>query len=397
MATTSLQPAPSASFWARWGSRPGPQYTIGAEEEVMLVDQAGRSLAQCSDVVLARLTENLADHVAPEVHAGVVELMTGIHTTVASATAELSVLRRELAREVRPQRLAAASAGTHPLGSATATKVSHGERYRFLADSMRFLSRREPTLALHVHIGVRDPEAAVRLLNRLGQHVPLLIALAANSPFHQGRDSGFSSARTAIFGAFPRTGVPRGFASYADYVDSVDILLASGALPDPTFLWWDVRLQPKLGTVEVRAMDAQSSVGESASLIALVQSLARLELEGAGTRGWAQPELLAENRFIAARDGLSALLIDPAGRNLVPVRALLEQLIDDCRPHAAALGCSAELEAAGRLARENGAERQRRWVSDGGDLPSLVSALVQKFSAQGLPARKSTGKSERGD
>ena len=162
----------------------------------------------------------------------------------------------------------------------------------------------------------------------------------------------------------------------------VDALITSGAVPDATFLWWDVRLQPALGTVEVRVMDAQSSVAEGAPLIALTQSLARLALEGEPPDSWVGPELLAENRFLAARDGLDARLIDPATRTLVPVRKSVEALVRECRPHAAALGCSAELERVSWLAAANGAVRQRAWDCHGGDLAPLVSALTDQFIAR---------------
>src|SRR5205085_10077741 len=138
---------------------------------------------------------------------------------------------------------------------------------------------------------------AIRLLNGLRNRIPVLLALSANSPFWQGRDSGFASARTLLFQAFPRTGVPRWFANYADYVEAVDGLIASGAVPDPSLLWWDIRLQPALGTVEVRVMDAQSSGREVAPLVALIQSLARLELEGERSAVPLGAEVLAENRF----------------------------------------------------------------------------------------------------
>jgi glutamate---cysteine ligase / carboxylate-amine ligase len=174
--------------------------------------------------------------------------------------------------------LTVAVSGTHPMTVWQETAVSHAERYRQLDDSMRVLARREPTMALHVHVGVPDPEDAVR--NGLRRRAPVLLALSAGSPFWQGRDCGFASTRTVIFQAFPRTGLPPFFAGYADYVEALDALFASGALPDPTFLWWDVRLQPALGTVEVRVMDAQSRVSEGTPLVALIQSLARLELEG---------------------------------------------------------------------------------------------------------------------
>ena len=228
---------------------------------------------------------------------------------------------------------------------------------------MRVLARREPTMALHVHVGVPDARGRDPAAERPAPHIPVLLALSANSPFWQGRDCGFASARTVIFQAFPRTGPPRFFTGYADYVETVDELIASGAIPDPSFLWWDLRLQPALGTVEVRVMDAQSRVRDVAPLVALIQSLARLELEGDSSTAVPSAEVLAENRFLAARDGMDARLIDPAARCLIPVRETLDDLLADCRPHALALGCAGALDRVQRLAAANGAERQRAFVA----------------------------------
>jgi glutamate---cysteine ligase / carboxylate-amine ligase len=194
--------------------------------------------------------------------------------------------------------------------------------------------------------------------------------------------------RTSIFQGFPRTGTARWFADYADYVRTIDVLIASGALPDPSYLWWDVRLQPRLGTVEVRAMDAQCTVADGAPLIALVQSLARLILEGGYSETPQSPEVLAENRFLAARDGCGALLIDQTERRLVPLAGLIEELVARCRPHAAALGCAAELEQVTRLATAGGAARQRALAEDAG-LGGLISALSDCFDDVGGAAAAS--------
>lgn len=365
--------------WARWTRAPERLYTIGVEEELMLLRPSDHSLAQCGDRVLARLPVDLAEHTCPETHAAVIELTTGIHGEVAGATSEIAGLRSRMACELDALGLRAACAGTYPLAGASETRVSGAARYKAVATSMRSLAHREPTMALHVHIGVPDPEEAIRLLNGIRDVVPLLLALSANSPFSHGRDSGFASTRTAIFNAFPRTGTARRFAGYSDYVAAVDPLIASGAISDPSFLWWDMRLQPALGTVEVRVMDAQSTVAESAPLIALVQSLARLVLESQPQQRGIEPEVLAENSFLAARDGLDARLIDPERRRLVPVRALAGDLIASCRPHAAALGCAVELDQIQRLVEVNGADRQRAWAAAAGDLPSVISMLSDRF------------------
>jgi carboxylate-amine ligase len=375
----------SPPFWARWNGSTQWRYTLGVEEELMLLDRTpDHSPAPSGDAVLERLSRELFKHTSPETHASVIELATGIHRDVAGAAAQLTTLRARLAHELTGMGLCAVCAGTYPLARTDEIRVSGGARYGRVSASMRMLTRREPTMALHVHVGVPEPEDAVRLLNGLREVVPVLLALSANSPFSQGRDSGFASARTVIFQAFPRTGTARRFADYTDYVEAVDPLIASGALPDPSFLWWDVRLQPALGTVEVRLMDAQSSVADSAPLIALVQSLARLVLEGEPPNGATTPEILAENRFLAARDGLQARLIDPVKRELVPIRTIVDALLERCRPYAAALRCPAELDQIRRLAAANGADRQRAQGRKAG-LVDLVTTLAQRFTTPGLP------------
>lgn len=166
-------------------------------------------------------------------------------------------MRRKLEAELAPLGLRCASAATHPFAMWHETVVSSGERYELVYESMRELARREPTFALHVHVGVDDPEDAIRLANRMRAHLPLLLALSVNSPFWQCRDTGLASARTPLFQAFPRVGIPRVFADYAEWVEAVDLLIRCNAFPEPTFLWWDVRPQPRVGTVEVRVMDAR--------------------------------------------------------------------------------------------------------------------------------------------
>ncbi len=269
-----------APAWALWNAELEQRYTLGIEEELMLLEPRSSSLAQSSDDVLARLSDELSPHASPETHASVIELRTGIHTNVDGVVAELAGRRRQLAHELGAMGLSVAAAGTHPLTGHEETAVSGAPRYRLLGDSLRSLARREPTMALHVHVGVPDPEDAIRLLNALRHSVPVLIALSANSPFWQGHDGGFDSMRTVIFQAFPRTGLPRSFAGYADYVETLDAVIGAGAVPGPSFFWWDVRPQPRLGTVEVRVMDAQSTVADVIPLVALIQSLSRLELDG---------------------------------------------------------------------------------------------------------------------
>ena len=270
---------------------------------------------------------------------------------VGAAIAELAGLRSALAATLESLGLRAAVCGTHPFAQWHEIEVSGSARYRTIYDSMRELARREPTFALHVHVAVPDAESALRALCGLRVHVPLLLALAANSPFWQGRDTGLAAARVPVFGTFPRVGIPRGFASYAEYVEAVDMLLRCDAFPEPTFLWWDVRLQPRFGTVEVRIMDAQTRIADNAALAALVQCAVRLE----ATEGYAdaalaaRPEVLDENRFIAARDGMRAELLDPARDDRRPAADILAELLVGVRPAR----CSARLRGRARRRRRS--------------------------------------------
>jgi len=370
-----------AGEWSHWAPTASSAWTIGVEEEVMLLDPSDWALASEADAVMSGLTGELASHASTETHGSALELRTDPHATVASGVAQLEDLRGDLARELAPLDLRAAVAGLHPFTLWQDTKISEGDRYRFLYGSMRELARREPTFALHVHVAVPDPESAVRAINRLRSHLPLLLALSANSPFWQGRETGLASARTPLFQAFPRVGIPRAFLDYADYVSTIDLLLRCEAFPEPTFLWWDARLQPRFGTIEVRIMDAQTTVADSAALTALVQCLVRLEAtEGSGADPlFDLPEVLAENRFLAARDGAEASLIDARLGRRAPVPEVLDAVLERCKPHAEDLGCVEQLELTRNLAATPRPKRQLDLARGPDKLPGLVEALSALF------------------
>jgi carboxylate-amine ligase len=367
--------------WAQWaGGADSPPWTIGVEEEVMLLDHQ-HSLAYVIDDVLPRLSPSLAASAAAETHAGTIELATGVHSQVTDAVAELSGLRERLREELADVGLRAAAAGTHPLSEWQQTVVSAGARYQLLEASMRDLTRREPTFALHVHVGIPDPETAVEVVNRMRVHLPMLLALSANSPFLRGRDTGFASARTPLFQAFPRVGIPRRFDGYDDWVAAIGPLIDAGAVPESTFFWWDVRLQPRLGTVEVRIMDAQTSIDDLAALVALTQALVVMEATDrcAPSRLVDSPEVLDENRFLAARDGMDAQLVDPRTSSRIPVRELVEEIVDSTRLYARRLGCADELELVTQLAAEPPAERQRALAGEPEGLAGVVGAMAGVF------------------
>jgi glutamate---cysteine ligase / carboxylate-amine ligase len=366
--------------WAAW--KPSEAYTVGIEEEVMLLDPTDWSLTERGDEVLSQASAGLAGRCAAETHEAALELRTAPHETVHEAIAELAELRRLLAGDLARLGIEAASCGTHPGPLGDPTRVSPSSRYQVIHQTTRGLAQREPTFALHVHVGVPDPQRAIRLVNQLRAHLPLLLALSASSPIYRGRANGLASNRTIVFQGFPRTGIPRRFASYQDWAATVDLLVRSGAIPEPTFLWWDVRPQPRLGTVEVRIMDAQPRLESTAALVALVQALARLELE----QGFASPklvlaqEVLAENRFIAARDATAAELIDPVHATTVPLSQLLDEVLAAARPHAVALDAADELDEVRMLVLEPEPRRQEELAASAG-VSALVADLAARFSA----------------
>jgi carboxylate-amine ligase len=364
--------------WAEW-ARSEP-YTVGIEEEVMLLHPEDWRLAHQGDRILASLPDELAARSAAETHQGTLELATLPHASAEDAADEVGRLRHSLADELEARGLATACAGTHPSAVWTDTEVSDRARSRLVYASMRELARREPTFALHVHVGVANADDALVLQNRLRMHLPLLLAVSANSPFWQGRDTGLASTRIPIFQAFPRTGVPRAFLSYGDYVDTVDQLLRCEAFPAPTFLWWDVRPQPRLGTVEVRIMDSQTTVAETAGLAALIQTIAHMELEErpVDPQRTLTDEALHENRFLAARDGMEARFIDSEWR--VPARLALQQLIQAAREHAQELGCEEVLDQLAESAGGGGATRQIQLAERYG-LDGLTARLSEAFRA----------------
>ncbi len=368
--------------WARWNANRA-DYTVGVEDEVMLLEPDGWALDNSFGELRDRLSPELAGQLCAETHAATIEFATAPAATAAEAAAELSSIRARLADELAAVDRAVAAAGTHPFASWEETEISPQRRYRYLHDTMRELARREPTFAMHVHVAISDPELAARTLSRMRVHLPLLLGLSANSPYWQGRDSGMASTRTPIFQAFPRSGIPRVFASYGEYVEALETLIACGAFPDPGFIWWDLRLQPRLGTLEIRVMDAQTEAWRTAPLIALTQSLARYEaLEAHAPAALRDaPELLEENRFRAARDGVWAELLDPVGRRALSLPNVAELAVEEVRDHARDLGCEDELDQVSRLVSEPADELQRGLAGPGGELEPVVAGLSERFAA----------------
>ncbi len=330
----------------------GPAYTVGVEEELFLVDPVTGEQANASTTVAERV-EVAAGTVERELHACQVELITEVCADTAEAMAMLGDLRAA----VTATGAGLLGSGTHPAAEEGAAEITDKDRY----ERIRFLlgdAVATPVGGLHVHVGMPDAETAIRAFNGLRRHLPLLQALAANSPFRHGRDTGLASAREVTLRGWPRSGVPRAMRDFDDFCGLAALLTQAADVPDYTWFWWKLRPHPRLGTVEIRALDAQASLEDAAALVALTHCLAVDAAQG--DPGPDPPaEVLEEAAFRAARFGVEAQLPDAEGR-LRPVAELLEAALAVAADHAGELGCGAELESLPALfARGGGAGRQR--------------------------------------
>jgi carboxylate-amine ligase len=343
----------------------GESLALGVEEELLLVDPETLALDHRASEILPRL----GDAAKPDVYEATVETASPVSRDATEAVAALGAVRDRM-REAGGTLI---GCGIHPAAPFGEAPHVPGERYVAIADSMRGFMRRTPTCALHVHVGMPDAESAIRAVNGLRSYLPVLQGLAAHSPYWHGLDSGFASARAQLFRAFPRAVIPPAFAAWEDYEAYVDAWLAAGDAPDYTFLWWDIRPHPRLGTVELRAMDAQARLGSVAGLSALVHGLALAVLDGRADPPSPGPEIV-ESSFRAGRDGLEATLLwDGAMR---PLRDLAAEAIGLAAAALRERGGDGALEEAERILREgNGADRMRAAHAAGG-MRAVLEGLV---------------------
>jgi carboxylate-amine ligase len=333
-------------------------FTIGLEEELMLLDPVSLDLAPRAAEMLELTAGD--PRFKLELPASQLEIVLPPQPTVTAAARELASARAELAAALAGE-VRLATAGLHPT-AAPEGELSRGPRYDRTAAEFGVLARRQLVFALQVHVAVGGADRSLAVYNGLRSRLPELAALAANAPFHAGRDTGMASARPAVARALPRQGVPPAFESWDDYARALRWGAAAGAVPEPGTWWWELRPHPLFGTLELRVADAQTTVAEAAAVVAVAVALVRslADRHDAGERLPAVPRWrIEENAWSAARRGLDAELADLETGTPEPARELLRALLEEVAPAAAALGCEAELALAAELVEENGAMRQR--------------------------------------
>jgi len=355
----------------------GEEFTLGVEEELFLVDPVTGSQVNASEAVLGRMRADGPGRAERELHACQIELITGVCGVVGEAVEQLSALRRA----VLATGTGLIGTGTHPSAAEGEAEITDRSRYERIQQALGDAVA-TPVGGLHIHVGMPDPETAIRAFNGLRIHLPALQALGANSPFRHGRDTGLASAREVTVRGWPRSGVPRAMADFEDFQTATERLVRAAEVPDYTWFWWKLRPHPRLGTVEIRALDAQTRPEETATLVALAHCLAR-EAATAPARPHPPAEVLEEAIFKAARFGTRARLpgVDGVPR---PLPEILRETVPGAREHAQDLGCEAELEGLDGLLARSGEARQREAY----EIAGLQAVLRELLSATDPDGRR---------
>jgi glutamate---cysteine ligase / carboxylate-amine ligase len=365
----------------------GTPFTLGIEEELMICDAESLELAQAIDVILGDLPEGIQGYVKPELMQSVLEVATLPCANITEAGEQLRQLRR-IVREVAARNgLAIGAAGTHPSAHYEDQLIVDNPRYRELAAELRWIAEQELIFGTHVHVGIDDAEKAIYVADGMRGYLPLLLGMSSNSPLWQGKTTGMMSSRTPVFRAFPRVGIPPYYGTWEIYSHRVEQMMKGGAIPDYTYLWWDVRPHPNLGTVEIRVFDQQIRVENTIGFAAFTQALAH-RLAGefeAGVPSIEYPlELIDDNKVRAALVGIEGRLIDFDQGIEVPGEEMALGVIEDLRDDARELGCDDELALLVDLVENGtGARRQLNWLSDHGEIGGLMREIVAATDPDG--------------
>ncbi|MFL5952565.1 MAG: YbdK family carboxylate-amine ligase [Gaiellaceae bacterium] len=359
-------------------------FTVGVEEELMLVERRSLELAPAIDDVLPLLGGDT--QFSKELRAAQIEIVTPVCATAADACRQLASSRRRLL-EALPARLALLAAGTHPF-STDHGGITAADRYRQIADEYVWAATRSLVCGLHVHVAVAGADRALAVYNALRSYLPELAAIGANSPFADGRHTGMASVRPKFNEIYPRSGIPPVFETWEQLVDYVDWGRSGGLFPDPTHFWWEMRPHPVHGTIEIRVLDTQTRVDDAAALVAFVQSLVALltdRYDANGVLPVHQTHWIAENAWRAHRHGVRGWLVDLDTGLRVPTRERLAALLSEVEPFAEALDSGEQLRHARTLLAGNGADRQR-YVEARDGILDLTRWLVDDTEASALDA-----------
>ena len=360
----------------------GPhKFTLGIEEEFQVIDPETRDLTSHIHQIIDEGKTFLLEQVKNEMHTAVVEVATNICEDISDARREVTKLRRAIFDQAAKEGLQIASAGTHPFAKWADARITDAPRYKEIVDELQDAARGNLIFGLHVHVGIPDRETGLQISNVVRYFLPHIFALSTNSPFWEGRDTGYRSYRTKVFDKFPRTGIPEAFGSAAEYDNYVKLLIKTGCIDDGKKIWWDLRLHPNFDTIEFRVCDVPMRVDETIALAAVMQALVvklyKLMQSNLSFRTYRRA-LISENKWRASRYGIDGKLIDFGKSEEVSTRVLIKELLEFIDDVLDELGSRHEVEYINKiLEMGTGADRQRaEFARNGGDLKGLVDFIV---------------------
>ena len=364
-----------------------PSFSLGIEEEYQTIDPVTRDLrSHIETEMLADGKLRLQERVKAEMHTSVVEVGTRVCRNIEAAREDLYELRREMIKLAREHHLELVAGATHPFADWRTQQIYPDPRYHQVVKDLQLVARANLIFGLHVHVGIEDREAAIRIMNSMRYFLPHIMALATNSPFWLGLNTGYKGYRAKVFENFPRTGIPDAFSTYSEFETYVSLLVRTNCIDNAKKIWWDIRPHPFFNTVEVRACDIPLRAEETVAIAALIQAtaayLCKLHEANQDFRQYTR-SLIAENKFRAVRYGLDGQLIDFGKQQEVPLRDLIEELLVLVDPVVDELGSRDAIDGVRTILKTGtGADRQLKvFEKTNGDLKAVVDYMAEETRA----------------
>jgi len=365
------------------GDKKLPKFTLGVEEEYQIIDPHSRDLKSHMSKIVEGGKIHLREQVKAEMHQSVVEVGTNVCENVAQARKEVSFLRNKIFELAQNQGLVVGAAGTHPFSKWQDQEITDDSRYHEIVNELKDIARSNLIFGLHVHVGIDNRDIALQLMNQACYFLPHIYALSTNSPFWEGRDTGFKAFRAKVFAKFPRTGLPEYFDSVQSYDNFLEILVKTNCIDNPKKIWWDLRMHPFFSTIEFRICDMCLTVDETICITALIQAVvAKLYklLTSNTSFNIYRIALIRENKFRAARNGIDGKLIDFGKKIEVPTRELILELLDFIDDIVDELGSREEINYVYEIMKNGtGADQQLAVFEKTQDLGKVVDFITGKF------------------
>lgn len=359
------------------------QFTVGIEEEYMIIDPQTYELKSHQNRIVEKTELALEGKVKAEMHQAVVEVGTSICQNVEDARLDIRHLRQTIAGSASSEGLYVGASGTHPFSLWHMQSITENPRYHEIVNEMQDAARSNLIFGMHVHIGIETREMAIHIANSVRYFLPHVYALSTNSPFWEGRNTGFKSYRSKVFDKFPRTGIPDFFESIEEYDNYIKVLVKTNCIDNGKKIWWDLRVHPVYNTIEFRICDVSLTTDECITLAALFQALCaklyKLRTQNMNYMIYKR-FLINENKWRASRYGIEGMLIDFGKEVEVPVKLLIQELLDFIDDVVDDLGSRAAIQAVDKILRDGtGADKQLAIYQETGSLEQVVKFVCDQF------------------